>query len=97
VEVMPSVEVYDNSERLLYDMNCHDVDMCLLMSSYGMNNELNQALVDKHQGRFAALCAAKETYDRARRGEIEWTMEEVCRELRGEARRVGADLARQAP
>jgi predicted TIM-barrel fold metal-dependent hydrolase len=81
VDVMPHITAYDNSERLLYDMNCYDVDMCLLMSWYGMNNEQNLALIDKYPGRFAALCTAKETYERAQRGEIEWTMEEACREL----------------
>jgi predicted TIM-barrel fold metal-dependent hydrolase len=81
VEVMPHIKAYDNSERLLYDMNCYDVDMCLLMSWYGMNNEQNLVLIDKYPGRFAALCTAKETYERARQGEIEWTMEEACKEL----------------
>jgi len=48
-----------------------------------MNNEQNLSLVEKYPGRFAALCYAKETYDRADRGEIEWTMEEACKELDG--------------
>ena len=56
VQVMPSIKAFDNSERLLYDMNCYDVDMCILMSWYGMNNEANLALIDKHPDRFAA-CA----------------------------------------
>jgi predicted TIM-barrel fold metal-dependent hydrolase len=81
VEVMPGIKAFDNSERLLYDMNCYDVDMCLLMSWYGMNNELNMALLDKYPDRFAALCTSKETYERYLRGEIEWTMEEACKEL----------------
>jgi predicted TIM-barrel fold metal-dependent hydrolase len=82
-EIMPHLKAYDNSERLLYDMDCYDVDMCILMASYGMNNEQNLSLVEKYPGRFAALCYAKETYDRADRGEIEWTMEEACKELDG--------------
>ncbi len=80
-EIMPHLKAYDNSERLLYDMNCYDVDMSILMASYGMTNEQNLALVEKYPDRFAALCISKETYDRAERGEIEWTMEEACKEL----------------
>ena len=80
-EIMPHIKAYDNSERLLYDMNCYGVDMCLLMASYGMTNEQNLALVEKYPDRFAALCISKETYDRTQRGEIEWTMEEACGEL----------------
>ncbi len=80
-EIMPDLKAYDNSERLLYDMNCYKVDMCVLMAWYGMTNEQNVALVEKYPGRFAALCTSKETYERAQRGEIEWTMEEACKEL----------------
>jgi predicted TIM-barrel fold metal-dependent hydrolase len=80
-EIMPHMKAYDNSERLLFDMNCYEVDMCILMASYGMTNEQNLALVEKYPGRFAALCISKETYDRAEIGEIEWTMKEACREL----------------
>jgi hypothetical protein len=80
-EIMPQVKAYDNSERLLYDMNCYGVDMCILMASYGMTNEQNLALVEKYPDRFAALCISKATYDTAERGEIEWTMEEACKEL----------------
>jgi predicted TIM-barrel fold metal-dependent hydrolase len=78
---MPHVQAYDNSERLLYDMGCYDVDMCILMASYGMSNEQNLDLVDKYPDKFAAICCAKETYDRAQSGELEWTIEEACREL----------------
>jgi predicted TIM-barrel fold metal-dependent hydrolase len=79
--VMPELETYDNSERLLYDMACYDVDMCILCSAFGMSNEMNVALVEKHPDKFVALCCAKETTDRARAGEIEWTMEAACEEL----------------
>jgi predicted TIM-barrel fold metal-dependent hydrolase len=80
-EVMPQVKAYDNSERLLYDMQCYDVDMCILMASYGMTNEQNLALVEKYPGKFAAICCAKETYDRAEHGETKWSIEEGCKEL----------------
>ncbi|HKB55504.1 MAG TPA: hypothetical protein VKD22_16020, partial [Ramlibacter sp.] len=56
-EALRQVEPYDNSERLLYDMNAYDVDMCIIRPSMslGMNNELNVELVEKHPDKFAAL------------------------------------------
>lgn len=80
-DLMPHIKAYDNSKRLLYDMSCYRVDMCVLSTWYGMSNELNLALVEKYPDKFAALCTSKETYERAERGEIEWTMEEACKEL----------------
>lgn len=80
-EVMPGIKAFDNSERLLYDMKCYDVDMCLLMPAYGMSNELNVALVEKYPDRFACFCTSKETFERAWAGKIKWTMDEACKEL----------------
>ena len=71
--VMRNLTTYDNSERLLYDMKCYDVDMCILCSAFGMNNEINVQLVEKYPDKFRALCCAKETADKARAGQIEWT------------------------
>jgi len=79
--VMRNLTTYDNSERLLYDMKCYDVDMCILCSAFGMNNEINVQLVEKYPDKFKALCCAKETADKARAGEIEWTIEAACAEL----------------
>ncbi len=80
-EVMPQVRAYDNSERLLYDMNCYGVDMCILMASYGMTNEQNLALVDKYPDRFAALCIPTGAYDVSKFGKEKWTMEAACKEM----------------
>ncbi len=80
-KVMRNLTTYDNSERLLYDMKCYDVDMCILCSAFGMNNEINVQLVEKYPDKFRALCCAKETADKARAGEIEWTIEAACEEL----------------
>lgn len=79
--VMPTLETYDNSDRLLYDMECYDVDMCILCSAFGMNNEINVDLVERYPDKFTALCCAKETANRAIAGEIEWTMEAAVEEL----------------
>lgn len=80
-KVMHSMKTFDNSKRLLYDMECYDVDMCILCSAFGMDNEINAALVEKYPDKFAALCCAKETQNRAIAGEIEWSMEAAVKEL----------------
>ena len=74
---------YDNSARLLYDMQTYSVDMCIIRPAmtFGMNNELNAALVEKHPDKFAALCTPRATFERALKGEIEWSIEEACKEL----------------
>lgn len=79
--IMPSLETYDNSERLLYDMDCYDVDMCILSSAFGMNNDINLALVDRYPDRFRALAYPKETADKAMTDEMDWTMEAAVEEL----------------
>jgi len=80
-KVMPSLKTYDNSRRLLYDMDCYGVDMCILSSAFGMNNTINMALVDQYPDRFRALAYPKETADKAMTGEVEWTMEAAVEEL----------------
>ncbi len=82
-QVLREVTPYDNSARLLYDMQTYAVDMCIIRPAmtFGMNNELNAALVEKHPDKFAALCTPRETFGRALRGEIEWSIEEACKEL----------------
>jgi len=80
-KVMPKISTYDNSKRLLYDMECYGVDMCILCSAFGMNNEINVELVEKYPDKFRALAYPKETSDRALSGETEWTMESAVKEL----------------
>ena len=80
-QIMPHITTYDNSKRLLYDMACYDVDMCILHPAFGMSNELNLDLVEKYPDKFRALAYPKETSDKAMRGEIEWTMETAVEEL----------------
>jgi len=80
-KVMRNLKAYDNSKRLLYDMDCYDVDMCIVSPAFGMSNDLNVELVKKYPDKFRALCSAKETADKARTGEAEWTIEAACEEL----------------
>lgn len=82
-EVMSTIPTYDNSKRLLYDMECYGVDMCILSSAFGMNNDLNVALVEKYPDKFRALCRAYDVYQQEAAGEIQWSMEAACQELDG--------------
>jgi predicted TIM-barrel fold metal-dependent hydrolase len=79
--LMRHLKTYDNSKRLLYDMECYGVDMCILLPAFGMSNELNVELVERHPDKFVALVNSKETADKALNGEIEWTIEAACEEL----------------
>jgi predicted TIM-barrel fold metal-dependent hydrolase len=75
------LEPYDNSERLLHDMESYGVDACVLLPAFGMSNDLNAELVERHPGRFAALCHPVELNRRIDAGEEEWSIEAVCAEL----------------
>ncbi|MDR7415162.1 MAG: hypothetical protein QN200_01690, partial [Armatimonadota bacterium] len=68
--VMVGMEAYDNSARLLYDMERYGVDMCVLLPAFGMSNELNAQLVERHPDKFVACCTAVETAKAALRGEM---------------------------
>jgi len=80
-EIMPYLETYDNSKRLLYDMERYGVNMCILHPAFGMSNELNLELVERYPDKFVALATPKTTIDRARTGEIEWTIDAAIEEL----------------
>ena len=51
-KLLRELKPYDNSERLLYDMETYSVDMCIIRPAmtFGMTNELNVQLVEKHPG-----------------------------------------------
>lgn len=79
--VMGGLEPYDNSARLLYDMDCYRVDMAVLLPAFGMTNELNLKLVDQYPDRFVATCNIDEYAKRIHAGEDEWSIDGVCAEL----------------
>jgi predicted TIM-barrel fold metal-dependent hydrolase len=79
--VMFQLDAYDNSDRLLYDMECYGVDACVLLPAFGMSNEINAELVRRHPDRFVAACNVADLWKRIDRGEAEWSMEAVCAEL----------------
>jgi len=80
-EDMPFVEVYDNSQRLLYHMDRYGVDVAVLQPAFGMTNELNDEIVRKNPNRFVAICNPVKTTHSALRGEREWSIEQACKEL----------------
>ena len=81
-KVMNDVVAYDNSPRLLYDMECYQVDMCVLQTPgvFGMSNEINVEQMKKHPDKFVCNCFPEETRRRARNGEIELTIDAMLEE-----------------
>jgi predicted TIM-barrel fold metal-dependent hydrolase len=79
--LMPHLKTYENSKRLLYDMDRYGVDMCILHPAFGMSNDLNLQLVEKYPDKFVALAAAKETAEKAMAGKVEWSIDAAVQEL----------------
>ncbi|MEY7849015.1 amidohydrolase family protein [Natrarchaeobius sp. A-rgal3] len=75
------VIVYDNSDRLKYDMDTHGVDMCVLLPSFGMTNEINHQIIESDPDKFIAAAGPVQTKKRALRGEEEWSWDAACEEL----------------
>jgi predicted TIM-barrel fold metal-dependent hydrolase len=78
---MPDSVIYDNSPRLLFDMELYGVDMCVLMCGFGMTDELNEEIVKNHPDKFVAVCSATSYMHKVRRGEVEWSIKDACKEL----------------
>ncbi|MFC1949386.1 amidohydrolase family protein [Chloroflexota bacterium] len=80
---MRDVEAYDNSPRLIYDMERYGVDMCIIEPAFGMSNEIQVEQMKKYPDKFACNCQAgtKHTRDRVATGEIEWNMDTALQEL----------------
>jgi predicted TIM-barrel fold metal-dependent hydrolase len=75
------VIVYDNSERVMRDMDTYGVDMCVLLPSFGMTNEINQQIIENNPDKFIAAAAPVQTKKKALRGEEEWSWEAAAEEL----------------
>ncbi len=80
-QAMMDMTPYDNSPRLLYDMERYGVDMCVLLPGQWFTNEINAQLVEKYPDKFVACCTACEIHHKAMRGEIEWTIEAAAQEI----------------
>jgi predicted TIM-barrel fold metal-dependent hydrolase len=79
--VMADMVPYENTDRLLYDMDCYDVDMCVLLPAFGMTDEINMQIVERYPDKFVAECDAHGYIQQARSGEVEWSIEGVCAAL----------------
>lgn len=75
------VIIYDNSERVLRDMDTYGVDMCVLLSGFGMNNSYNHQIIEENPDKFVAAAAPAQTKKKALRGEEEWSWDAACEEL----------------
>jgi predicted TIM-barrel fold metal-dependent hydrolase len=82
-KVMGQMEAYDNSPRLLYDMECYGVDMCVLEPAFGMTNETNVSQMKKYPDKFICNCQALKTREKIQKGEIapENAIDAACEEL----------------
>ena len=81
MRISKEVTVYDNSPRLLYDMERYGVDMCVIMPAFGMKDEINGELVEKYPDKFVAMCNATEYVLSVRRGEGDWDIKKYTSEL----------------
>ncbi len=80
-EGMAQVETYDNTPRLLYDMERYHVDMCVILPAFGMTDELNGQIVKARPEKFVAFCSATSYAAKTRTGEVKWSVKDVCEEL----------------
>lgn len=71
---------YENSERLIFDMETYGVDMCVLLPAFGMTNEINMEMVRKYPDRFVAVCQPTEAIGQAYRTG-EWDANAAAQEL----------------
>ena len=76
------VIVYDNSDRVLRDMDTYGVDMCVLLpGTFGFTNEMHAEMMDEHPEKFVAAAYPVQTMKAAQRGEEEWTAEAAAAEV----------------
>jgi len=71
--------------------------MCVLISAFGMTDELNAEIVAKHPDKFIAVCRGDRYLRKVRRGEAEWNVKDLCKELEellgsGQYRGIGESI-----
>ena len=79
-EGMPDVEAYDNSPRLLHDMERYGVDMCVLMTAFAMTDEVDEEIVKAHPEKFVALAGVTRYQKELRQGKAAWSVKTLCEE-----------------
>ena len=80
-KVMGQMDAYDNSPRLLYDMECYGVDMCVLEPAFGMTNQINLEQKAKYPEKFVLNCWPRDYQKSVQAGEVEWSIQGFCAEL----------------
>src|SRR5215208_7896816 len=65
---LTGLKAYDNSARLLYDMECYGVDMCVLLPAFAMTDDLNLEIVERSPDKYVAACGATDYIRRCRTG-----------------------------
>ena len=80
-EGMPQAEAYDNSPRLLYDMEIYGVNMCVIMPAFGMTDEIDAEIVKAHPDKFVSLCGGTAYLKKVREGTVKYSIEGLCEEL----------------
>src|SRR5215217_6006834 len=78
---LTGLKAYDNSARLLYDMECYGVDMCVLLPAFAMTDDLNAEIIEKHPDKFVAECDGFAYLQACIEGEDEWSIEGQCEAL----------------
>ena len=79
---MPEMTPYDNSDRLLFDMETYGVDMGVLIPAFGMTDELNVELVERHPDRFVAEYGGMAFVKECRAGTREWSIDASVADIR---------------
>ncbi len=75
------LEPFDNSARLLHDMGCYGVDLCILTSAFNMTNGLNVKIARANPGRFVCLAYGEKHRRAVQRGQEEWSPASAAAEL----------------
>ncbi|MBI2850260.1 MAG: amidohydrolase family protein [Chloroflexi bacterium] len=70
---------YDNSPRLLYDMERYNVDMCVL-NPY-LDPDIDVKLLKQYPDKFVGMYGGAYYSQKVRRGEVKWSIEGLCQDL----------------
>ena len=89
----------NNVPMLLYHMDKHSIDRCVLKATVGMSNQFNADLVKQYPDRFIAICNDEHTQKKSQAGEEPWTIENAVKEISswmetGQFAGIGEGLAR---
>ncbi|MEK7353337.1 MAG: amidohydrolase family protein [Chloroflexota bacterium] len=79
---MRVLEGYDNSPRLFYDMERYGVDLVVLHPGPGAGDgSLTEEVIKKYPEKFVATYDGSAYVQKAKNGELDWTIEGLCQDL----------------